>query len=126
MEFFYEEQLHRLEYLNQEAVLFKDVLCQITDMVFPATPNQFTVSDLKGKKAASAIFFNSLLNLNKFIAYEQRDPFTLKHELSENPDFTDWDRFALSEYIRRAMEEENQEQSEVMDDVWDSDHEDGS
>ncbi len=126
MEYFYEEQLHRLEYLNQEAVLFKDVLCQITDMVAPASANQFVLSDLKGKKAASAIFFNSLLNLNKFIAYEQRDPFTLKHDLSENPDFSDWDRFALSEYIRLAMEEENQEQSEVMDDVWDSDHEDGS
>jgi len=126
MEYFYEEQLHRLEYLNQEAVLFKDVLCQITDMVMPATTNQFCISDLRNKKAASAIFFNSLLNLNKFIAYEQRDPFTLKHELSENPDFTDWDRFAFSEYIRLAMEEENQEQSEVMDEVWDSDHEDGS
>lgn len=126
MEYFYEEQLHRLEYLNQEAVLFKDVLCQITDMVMPATANQFCVSDLRNKKAASAIFFNSLLNLNKFIAYEQRDPFTLKHELSENPDFSDWDRFAFSEYIRLAMEEENQEQSEVMDEVWDSDHEDGS
>ena len=126
MEFFYEEQLHRLEYLNQEAVLFKDVLCQITDMVMPKVLNQFCVTDLKDKKAASSIFFNSLLNLNKFIAYEQRDPFNLKHEQSENPDFSDWDRFAFSEYIRLAMEEENQEQSEVIDDVWDSDHEDGS
>jgi serine/threonine-protein phosphatase 2A regulatory subunit B'' len=29
MEYFYEEQLHRLEYLNQEAVQFRDVLCQM-------------------------------------------------------------------------------------------------
>jgi len=29
MEYFYEEQLHRLEYLNQEVVPFKDVLCQM-------------------------------------------------------------------------------------------------
>ena len=29
MEYFYEEQLHRLEYLNQEIVPFKDVLCQM-------------------------------------------------------------------------------------------------
>jgi len=29
MEYFYEEQLHRLEYLNQEAVQLKDVVCQM-------------------------------------------------------------------------------------------------
>lgn len=75
------------------------------------------------------MFFNCLLNLNKFIAYEQRDPFTMKHEQTENPDFSDWDRFAIAEYVRLAMEEENAEnvistQSEVLDEAWDSDHED--
>lgn len=75
------------------------------------------------------MFFNCFLNLNKFIAYEQRDPFTMKHEQTENPDFSDWDRFAIAEYVRLAMEEENAEnvisiQSEVLDEAWDSDHED--
>lgn len=53
----------------------------------------------------------------------------MKHEQTENPDFSDWDRFAIAEYVRLAMEEENAEnvisiQSEVLDEAWDSDHED--
>lgn len=125
MQFFYEEQLHRLEYLNQESVTFSDVMCQMTDMLQPTVPNTFTLDDFKRNRQLASTFFNALVSLNKFIAYEQRDPFTQKHELNENPDYNDWDRFAMSEYVRLAMEEENAEQSEMMDDVWDSDHEDG-
>jgi serine/threonine-protein phosphatase 2A regulatory subunit B'' len=29
MEYFYEEQVHRLEYLNHEPILFSDILCQM-------------------------------------------------------------------------------------------------
>ena len=29
MEYFYEEQVHRLEYLNHEPILFVDILCQM-------------------------------------------------------------------------------------------------
>jgi serine/threonine-protein phosphatase 2A regulatory subunit B'' len=35
MEYFYEEQVHRLEYLNHEPILFVDILCQMNDMVKP-------------------------------------------------------------------------------------------
>ena len=35
MEYFYEEQIHRLEYLNHEGILFVDLLCQMNDMVKP-------------------------------------------------------------------------------------------
>lgn len=35
MQFFYEEQLHRMECMAQEPVLFEDILCQIVDMVKP-------------------------------------------------------------------------------------------
>jgi serine/threonine-protein phosphatase 2A regulatory subunit B'' len=122
MEYFYEEQLRRLEYLNQEAVPFKDILCQMSDMLCPPIESQFTLKDFIVKKQISGIFFNALLNLNKFIAYEQRDPFNIKKEMSENPDFSDWDRFALTEYVRLAMEEENAEGNEVLDEEWDSDH----
>ena len=37
---------------------------------------------------------------------------------------SEWDRFALTEYVRLAMEEENAENSEVLDEMWDSDHDD--
>ena len=40
MQFFYEEQLHRMECMAQEPVLFEDILCQIVDMVFPEVNSQ--------------------------------------------------------------------------------------
>ena len=35
MQFFYEEQLHRMECMGQEPVLFEDILCQMVDMINP-------------------------------------------------------------------------------------------
>ena len=68
------------------------------------------------------IFFNCLCNLNKFIGYETRDLFAIKHQNSENPDFTEWDQFAKNEYERLAMEEENPEDSDIADGLDDVDN----
>ena len=47
MQFFYEEQLHRMECMAQEAVLFEDILCQIVDMIGPeVTPGLSTDDSL--------------------------------------------------------------------------------
>lgn len=35
MQYFFEEQLHRMECMAQEPVLFEDILCQIFDMIGP-------------------------------------------------------------------------------------------
>ena len=35
MRHFYEEQLHRMECMAQEPVLFEDIVCQMTDMIKP-------------------------------------------------------------------------------------------
>jgi serine/threonine-protein phosphatase 2A regulatory subunit B'' len=35
LQFFYEEQLHRMECMTQEPVLFEDILCQMIDMINP-------------------------------------------------------------------------------------------
>ena len=122
MEYFYEEQLRRLEYLNQEMVPFKDILCQMIDMLNPKVQNQLTIEDFHAKKTISGIFFNALVNLKKFLNYEKRDPFTVKKEINDNPDFSEWDRFALNEYVRLALEEENADNNQVLDEEWDSDH----
>lgn len=106
MEYFYEEQVHRLEYLNHEPILFVDLLCQMNDLVKPSFEGHFGLEELKSVKTAVGIFFNCLVNLNKFIAYETRDLFSLKHQLTEFPDYSEWDRFAKTEYERLAMEEE--------------------
>ena len=44
MRYFYEEQLHRMECLSQEPVLFEDILCQLSDMVKPAQEGVFTLT----------------------------------------------------------------------------------
>ena len=78
MQFFYEEQLHRMECLNQEPVLFEDILCQMHDMLAPEKEGTFTLRDLKRHRPLAGIFFNALFNLHKFIAFETRDPFTIR------------------------------------------------
>ena len=37
----------------------------------------------------------------------------------ENPNLTDWDRFAHREYIRLSMEEDAEDASNGSGDVWD-------
>ncbi|KAG0502129.1 hypothetical protein HPP92_002201 [Vanilla planifolia] len=64
MQFFYEEQLHRMECMAQEPVMFEDILCQMVDMISPERESYFTLRDLKGCKLSGNIF-NILFNLNK-------------------------------------------------------------
>ncbi|GJT75771.1 serine/threonine protein phosphatase 2A regulatory subunit B''beta-like protein [Tanacetum coccineum] len=117
MQFFYEEQLHRMECMAQEPVLFEDILCQIVDMIGPKDEGYFTLRDLKGSRLAGSVF-NILFNLNKFMAFETRDPFLIRQE-RENPTLTEWDRFAHREYIRLSMEEDAEDASNGSADVWD-------
>lgn len=117
MQFFYEEQLHRMECMAQEPVLFEDILCQIVDMVSPENESYFTLRDLKGSRLSGSVF-NILFNLNKFMAFETRDPFLIRQE-RENPNLTEWDRFAHREYIRLSMEEDAEDASNGSADVWD-------
>ena len=53
----------------------------------------------------------------------QNSPITRKLCLSNSLLYREWDRFAKAEYERLAMEEENGEDSEMMDAMegWDSD-----
>jgi len=117
MQFFYEEQLHRMECMAQEPVLFLDILCQMIDMIGPENESYLTLRDLKRCKLSGNIF-NILFNLNKFMAFETRDPFLIRQE-RENPTLTEWDRFAHREYIRLSMEEDGEDASNGSGDVWD-------
>ncbi|CAH8320392.1 unnamed protein product [Eruca vesicaria subsp. sativa] len=107
--FFFEEQLHRMESITQEPVHFNDILCQIIDMIKPEKENCLTLQDLKGSKLSGNVF-NILFNLNKFMAFETRDPFLIRQE-REDPSLTEWDRFAQREYVRLSMEEDVEEVS---------------
>lgn len=118
MEYFYKEQLHRMECFGHDPVHVKDILCQLLDMVKPnCHPPHVKRGDLKSCRLAGN-FFNVLFNLNKFFALESRDPMQIRQEHA-SPDLTDWDRFATFEYMRLSAEEECEE-DESWDEVNDS------
>jgi hypothetical protein len=56
-------------------------------MLKPEKEFQFTIDNFLNNRHYSAVFFNSLLNLNKFLAFEQKDPFS-KTEIDKNPEYT--------------------------------------
>ena len=111
MRSFYDEQLHRMECLGHEMVPFTNIITQMMDIVnIPPGECVFRMEDFKrgGKShmALTSVVFNMLFNLNKFIAYEQRDPFMMRQQRMESGDMTPWSHFACLEYARLAMEEE--------------------
>jgi len=114
LEFFYEEQLQRMEQLGIETLPFDDCLCQMLDMIRPATKNKITLQDLKRCKM-TPVFFDTFFNLEKYLDHEQRDPFATQREVDEDGnELSDWDRFAADEYEQLVAEEGN---NELMDDM---------
>ena len=71
-----------MELMSQEPVLFEDVLCQMHDMLQPAQEGVFTLRDLKRNRHLAGTLFNILFNLNKFVAFETRDPFVVRQVCS--------------------------------------------
>lgn len=95
----------------------------MSDMLRPEKDGNFTMTEFRHHNAIAGIFFNALCNLNKFVAYEQRDPFQFKGEMNEYPGWSDWDKFAKQEYHRLAVEDDTAEDSDMLEgtDAWDSD-----
>ena len=115
MEFFYREQLHRMQCFGHEPVKVRDILCQLLDMINPnVKPPVVRRRDLKRCRLAGN-FFNVLFNLNKFFAIEARDPIQIRQEHA-TPELTDWDRFAALEYLRLSAEDDVEE-DESWEDV---------
>nr|CAD7454719.1 unnamed protein product [Timema tahoe] len=123
LEYFYEEQLQRMEAIGIETLPFEDCLCQMLDMIHPATPGKISLSDLKQCKMTS-IFFDTFFNLEKYLDHEQRDPFASQREHDtdgqEVKDYytsqllSDWDRYAAEEYELLVAEEGSNDQQEDM------------
>ncbi|KAF6156435.1 hypothetical protein GIB67_038949 [Kingdonia uniflora] len=105
-----------MECMAQEPVLFEDILCQMVDMIGPEKECQLTLRDFKVCKLSGNVF-NILFNLNKFMAFESRDPFLIRQE-REDPTLTEWDRFAHREYIRLSMEEDDNASNGSVE-AWD-------
>ncbi len=120
MEYFYQEQIQRLESNQNEIIQFNDVLCQLYDMIPPEKEYQWTLQNFLDHPQSASIAFNALLNLNKFIENEQKDPF-LMTEIEKRPDFTDWDKFAYREYLIKMNEENGDDDPDEEEPVIDDD-----
>ncbi|XP_053403494.1 serine/threonine-protein phosphatase 2A regulatory subunit B'' subunit beta-like isoform X1 [Mercenaria mercenaria] len=113
MEYFYEEQMQKMEALGIERLPFEDCLCQMLDLVQPESRLQITLKDLKRCKMTN-IFFDTFMNLDKFLEHEQRDPFANLRDLeSDVPEPTDWEKYAAEEYEILVAEEGANEQEEI-------------
>lgn len=128
MRSFYAVQLHRMQCMGHEIVPFEDMLCQMMDMIKPANTEYLVVEDFLQRECApvAGALFDALFNLNKYLLFEQRDPF-VERQKREDEFETDWDRFACIDYNRLAMEEEAREE-EAMEIDWvtvDDDDDDG-
>lgn len=124
LEYFYEEQQHRMESIGIETLPFEDCLCQMLDMIKPKVPGCVTLSDLK-RCRMTPIFYDTFFNLEKYMEHEQRDPFASQrddevcfhHENSFKKSYfikrfslhylqmSDWDRYAAQEYELLVAEE---------------------
>jgi len=130
MRSFYAVQLHRMQCLGHDIVPFEDMLCQMIDMIKPKSQDHIVVEDFLQAECSqvSGALFDALFNLNKYLQFEQRDPF-MERQKREDEFESDWDRFAYIDYNRLAMEEEAREE-EAMEIDWvtvddDDDDDDG-
>jgi serine/threonine-protein phosphatase 2A regulatory subunit B'' len=118
MRSFYAVQLHRMHCMGHEIVPFEDMLCQMMDMIKPANTAVLVGEDFLQPECSqvSGALFDALFNLNKYLLFEQRDPF-VERQKREDEFECDWDRFACIDYNRLAMEEEAREE-EAMEIDW--------
>lgn len=137
LEFFYEEQLKKMDELCIEPVTFADCVCMMLDMVKPRLDNRVALADLKACRLCH-IFFDTFLNLPKYLDHEQRDPFNNLRVSRDSPrglphgygtydwicmqdieegltEISDWDRFA-SEAYELLVSEDGQQQTGASSD----------
>ena len=92
MRSFYAVQLHRMQCMGHEIVPFEDMLCQMMDMIKPKNSDHLVVEDFMQAECSqvSGALFDALFNLNKYLLFEQRDPFLVRQKREDEFD-TDWE-----------------------------------
>ena len=104
LEYFYYEQMKRLELMNIEALPFLDTACQMLDLVNPREKNKISLADLKRTKMA-AIFLDTFINLEKYLEHESREFVSARDTVQDGVIISDWDRYASEEYENMVTEE---------------------
>lgn len=90
---------------------FEDTLCQLLDLAQTNLP--LTLKCLR-KCGQADLFINTLLNINKYLDNEEKDPFASDPEGGKVP--SAWDRFAESEYEVLAAEEDDADDNDDWSD----------
>ena len=89
------------------------------DLLKPVNDIQFLLSDFLKKKNQCGLFINFLTDLNKLVAFDQRDAYEQKNEKTQHPQWTEWDRFVKPEYKRVENAGQYDEGEEVIN--WEDD-----
>jgi hypothetical protein len=110
MQYFYEEQYYRVEQKSEcDSVNFSDLICTLYDMIKPEIDYQWTIKDFLNNRQYAPIFFNSLVNVQKFVNFELRDPVN-KTDFERHADFlSDWDKFVFIQYNKLTDDDADQE-----------------
>ncbi|CAF0801245.1 unnamed protein product [Adineta ricciae] len=103
LDYFYQEQVHKMEIYGIEYMPFEDCICQMLDLVKPEEDNKIRLKDLKRCKLTN-VFFDTFFNLEKYLDNEQKDPFSNIKD-PESPDVSDWVKFAEAEYDNLTHED---------------------
>jgi serine/threonine-protein phosphatase 2A regulatory subunit B'' len=118
MEYFYQVQIELLESYQNEIIEFNDVLCQLNDMIPPEKEYQWTLQNFLLNPEKTSNFFNALLNINKYIINERKEPFSLD-DIDKKKDYSDWDKFAAREYYHMTHPEFEEDEVEQDDYAYD-------
>ena len=110
MQYFYEEQYYRVEQKSEcDSVSFSDLVCTLYDMIKPEIDYQWTIKDFLNNRQYAPVFFNSLVNVHKFVNFELRDP-VYKNDFERHVDFlNDWDKFVFIQYNKLTDDDADQE-----------------
>ncbi|CAM2712697.1 unnamed protein product [Rotaria socialis] len=123
LDYFYQEQVHKMEIYGIEYMPFEDCICQMLDLVKPEEENKIRLKDLKRCKLTN-VFFDTFFNLEKYLDNEQKDPFSNVKD-PDSPEISDWVKFAEAEYDNLTHEDgANENLDEVnYDDDFEEDEE---
>jgi serine/threonine-protein phosphatase 2A regulatory subunit B'' len=111
LEYFYNEQIEQMRERQIEYMPFTDLLCQILDLVKPTESGKIHLKDLKNCKMTN-VFFDTFINLEKYLEYEQRDPFSNIRDL-DGPELSDWEKYAADEYENLVSEDVNADNQDL-------------
>ncbi|CAF1082393.1 unnamed protein product [Rotaria sordida] len=120
LDYFYQEQIHKMEIYGIEYMPFEDCICQMLDLIKPEEENKIRLKDLKRCKLTN-IFFDTFINLEKYLANEQKDPFSNLKD-PDTPEVSDWVKYAEVEYDN--LTHEDGANDDLDDENYDEDFED--